>query len=247
MEHCVCFCGITPIKWIVCFFGDLYCTELDLQGKFWNSNRNLVSIDRRILALNWQYIDRYQRILVSNQHYFCCILCFYWELCSMWILDVQRKYRTKFRYRSVSNKTWHRPSTNCNQSYEDLTIFMYLFVPLTFQHTPNRDQHNWRNFKKCKSHPSEEACWAVDSSLCCFLSPSRSSSSTSYTSPSSSSISFLLPPPPLPPQSPPPPLPPQSEEHRARSNCVRTACGADDHLNASKPSAKFENQQIIFV
>ena len=32
-------------KWIVCFFGDLYCTELDLQGKFRVSNTNLVSID----------------------------------------------------------------------------------------------------------------------------------------------------------------------------------------------------------
>ena len=32
-------------QWIVCFFGDLYCTELDLQGKFHVSNKNLVSID----------------------------------------------------------------------------------------------------------------------------------------------------------------------------------------------------------
>jgi hypothetical protein len=32
-------------KWLVCFFADLYCTELDLQGKFRVSNKNLVSID----------------------------------------------------------------------------------------------------------------------------------------------------------------------------------------------------------
>ena len=33
-------------KWIVvCFFGDLYCTEGNLQGKFLVSNKNLVSID----------------------------------------------------------------------------------------------------------------------------------------------------------------------------------------------------------
>ena len=32
-------------KWIVCFFGDLYCTELDLQGKFRVSNKNLISTD----------------------------------------------------------------------------------------------------------------------------------------------------------------------------------------------------------
>ena len=29
----------------MCFFGDLYCTELHLQGKFRVSNKNLVSID----------------------------------------------------------------------------------------------------------------------------------------------------------------------------------------------------------
>ena len=28
-----------------CFFGDLYCTDLDLQDKFRVSNKNLVSID----------------------------------------------------------------------------------------------------------------------------------------------------------------------------------------------------------
>ena len=32
-------------KWIVCFFEDLYCTELDLQRKFRVSNKTLVSID----------------------------------------------------------------------------------------------------------------------------------------------------------------------------------------------------------
>ena len=29
----------------MCFFGDLYCTELHLQGKFRVLNKNLVSID----------------------------------------------------------------------------------------------------------------------------------------------------------------------------------------------------------
>ena len=29
----------------MCFFGDIYYTELDLQRKFWVSNKNLVSID----------------------------------------------------------------------------------------------------------------------------------------------------------------------------------------------------------
>ena len=32
-------------KWIVCFFVNLYCTELDIQSKFRVSNKNLVSID----------------------------------------------------------------------------------------------------------------------------------------------------------------------------------------------------------
>ena len=51
-------------KWIVCFFGDLYCTELDLQGKFRVSNKKLVSID--------------------IEEFWCRTrLCYYCELCSM--------------------------------------------------------------------------------------------------------------------------------------------------------------------
>ena len=41
----LCVCLWHYSNWIVCFFGNLYCTELDLQGKFEVSNKNLVSID----------------------------------------------------------------------------------------------------------------------------------------------------------------------------------------------------------
>ena len=51
-----------------------------------------------------------------NQHYFCCILCFYWELflCEYYTFNIRIEYRTKFRYRLVSNKTCYRTSTTRN-------------------------------------------------------------------------------------------------------------------------------------
>ena len=42
---CVFLWHYSNSKWIVCFCGDLYCTELDLQGKFRVSNKNLVSLN----------------------------------------------------------------------------------------------------------------------------------------------------------------------------------------------------------
>ena len=79
-------------------------TELDLQCKFRVSNKNLVSID---ISKNFDIEPAIYRSILKNSGIEPALLRVHTVLLmgTVWILDLQRKYQTKFRYRSVSNKT----------------------------------------------------------------------------------------------------------------------------------------------
>ena len=68
-------------KWIVCFFGDLYCTVLDLQHTFQVSNKNLVSIDHE------EFWYRTSNISIDIEEFWyrtsTTSVAYYWELCSI--------------------------------------------------------------------------------------------------------------------------------------------------------------------
>ena len=85
----------------MCLLGDLYCTDLHLQGKFRVSKKNLVSIDIKEFLYQTSNISigieefRYQTSTTSVAY--CastgnCVLCKYYTY------NVSIEYRTKFTY-----------------------------------------------------------------------------------------------------------------------------------------------------
>ena len=107
-------------KWIVCFCGDIY---LHLKHKYQVSTKILVSNNieefwYRISNISIDIEEFWYQTSTTSVAY-CAYTgnCVLYEYQTYNVSIVGIEYRTKFRYRSVSNKTWYRTSPNRNSYF----------------------------------------------------------------------------------------------------------------------------------